>query len=154
MHLMASGAWVGALLGLVLLATRRVGQIDREHLGLTHCALHGFGGVGTIVVATLILTGLVNGWHLVGYKSVLTLMTTPYGQLLVVKLLLFAGMLGLAALNRFRLTPDLEQAIARDDHFLAFRALRRSLVIEASCVIAILGLVAWLGTLAPPLSAA
>ncbi|GAC1575581.1 MAG: copper homeostasis membrane protein CopD [Sphingomicrobium sp.] len=154
LHLIASGAWVGALLGLVLLATRRVGQIDREHLGLTHRALHGFGGVGTIVVATLILTGLVNGWLLVGYKNVLTLMTTPYGQLLVVKLLLFAGMLGLAALNRFRLTPDLEKALASDHHPSAVGVLRRSLLTETSFVIAILALVAWLGTLAPPLSAA
>ncbi|MDP9086357.1 MAG: CopD family protein, partial [Pseudomonadota bacterium] len=77
----------------------------------------------------------------------------PYGQLLVTKILLFGAMLALAALNRFRLTPRFEQAMASDDHVSAMGALRLSLSFETGCVIAILALVAMLGTLAPPLSA-
>ena len=45
LHLIASGAWVGALVGLVLLVARSARDVDREHLGLTHRALHGFGGI-------------------------------------------------------------------------------------------------------------
>jgi putative copper resistance protein D len=153
LHLIGSAAWVGALLGLVLLVTRPVSQVDNEHLRLTHRALHGFGRVGTLVVATLVLTGLVNSWFLVGYENVLTLLATPYGQLLVAKILLFGAMLALAALNRFRLTPRFEQAMASDDHVSEMGALRLSLSFETGCVVAILALVAWLGTLAPPVSA-
>ena len=153
LHLLASGVWVGALLGLVLLVSRPAERVDAVHLGLTHRALHGFGAVGTIVVGTIVLTGLVNGWMLVGVGNLTTLATTLYGQLLLAKLLLFAAMLGLASLNRFRLTPAFERAIAVADHRHALGGLRASLGIETACVVAILALVAWLGTLAPPASA-
>jgi len=153
LHLIASGAWVGALLGLLLLVSRPAAQVDAAHLGLTHRALHGFGTVGTIVVATVVATGLVNGWMLVGIGNVAALALTLYGQLLLAKMALFVAMLGLASLNRFRLTPAFEQSIASADHRAALGALRGSLAAETACVVAILGLVAWLGTLAPPASA-
>lgn len=153
LHLIASGAWVGALLGLLLLVSRPAARVDAAHLGLTHRALHGFGAIGTVVVGTILVTGLVNGWMLVGIGNLATLPATLYGQLLIAKLALFVAMLGLASLNRFRLTPAFERSIAADDHKGALGALRTSLAIETSCVIAVLGLIAWLGTLAPPASA-
>ena len=39
LHLIASGAWVGALLGLLLLVSRPAARVDAAHLGLTHRAL-------------------------------------------------------------------------------------------------------------------
>ena len=153
LHLIASGAWVGALLGLLLLVSRPAARVDAAHLGLTHRALHGFGAIGTVVVGTILVTGLVNGWMLVGIGNLATLPATLYGQLLIAKLALFVAMLGLASLNRFRLTPAFERSIAADDHKGALGALRTSLAIETACVIAVLGLIAWLGTLAPPASA-
>jgi len=115
--------------------------------------LHGFGTVGTTVVATVVVTGLVNAWMLVGIDNVAALATTLYGQLLLGKLALFVAMLGLASLNRFRLTPAFERSIASADHRGALGALRGSLAAETACVVVVLGLVAWLGTLAPPSSA-
>jgi copper resistance protein D len=153
LHLIASGAWVGALLGLLLLVSRPAARVDAAHLGLTHRALHGFGAIGTVVVGTILVTGLVNGWMLAGIGNLATLPATLYGQLLIAKLALFVAMLGLASLNRFRLTPAFERSIAADDHKGALGALRTSLAIETACVIAVLGLIAWLGTLAPPASA-
>ena len=150
LHLLASGAWVGALLGLVLLVARPVNRIDAAHLRLTHRALHGFGVVGTLIVGTIVVTGLVNAWLLVGFANLLRLPSTLYGQLLIAKLALFGAMLGLASLNRFRLTPAFEHAIAAADHRGAVGALRRSLAVEAGCAVTILALVAWLGTLEPP----
>ena len=76
-----------------------------------------------------------------------------YGQLLLAKLALFAAMLALAAANRFRLTPAFGKAIAQGDGSCAVAALRRSLAAEAGAALLILGLVAWIGTLAPPMSA-
>ena len=153
LHLMASAAWVGALVGLILLISRPVARIDREHLDLTHRALHGFGAVGTMIVATIVVTGLINSWFMVGIGNLASLPTTLYGQLLLAKLALFAGMLALAALNRFRLTPAFERSIAAGDHPGALGALRKSLALETACVTMILALVAWLGTLDPPTSA-
>ncbi|WP_442678313.1 copper homeostasis membrane protein CopD [Sphingomonas sp. ASY06-1R] len=153
LHLLAAGAWVGALLGLTLLVTRAPSRIDAAHLRLTHRALHGFGLVGTIVVVTMVVTGLANGWVLVGAGNLLSLPSTPYGQLLLAKLALFGAMLALASLNRFRLTPAFERSIAAADHRGALRTLRRSLAVEAACAVTILALVAWLGTLEPPASA-
>ncbi|WP_238995157.1 copper homeostasis membrane protein CopD [Sphingomonas solaris] len=153
LHLLAGGAWAGALLGLVLLVARPVGRVDATHLTLTHRALHGFGLVGTILVGTIAVTGMVNAWLLVGLANLPNVTATVYGQLLIAKLALFGAMLALASFNRFRLTPAFERSITAVDHHGALRGLRRSLAVEASCAVAILALVAWLGTLEPPASA-
>ena len=152
LHLLASGAWVGALLGLVLLVVRPAARVDAAHLTLTHRALHGFGLVGTIMVGAIVVTGLVNSWMLVGIGNVADLGATLYGRLLIAKLVLFGAMLGLASLNRFRLTPAIEHSIAAADHGRALGALRTSLAVETGCAVVILALVAWLGTLEPPAS--
>lgn len=152
LHLLASGAWLGALLGLVLLVTRPADRVDAAHLALTHRGLHGFGLVGTVVVAAIVATGLVNTWMLIGPGNVPELGATLYGRLLVAKLALFAAMLGLASLNRFRLTPTFERSIAAADHAGALGALRASLAVETACAVVILALVGWLGTLEPPVS--
>lgn len=153
LHLIASGAWLGALLALILLVSRPVARVDEAHLSLTHSALHGFGTIGTAVVGTIVATGLVNGWLMVGIGNVVALPTTGYGMLLLAKLVLFVAMLGLASLNRFWLTPAFEASIAGEDHKRALGSLRASLAVETGCIVAIFGLVAWLGTLAPPASA-
>jgi putative copper export protein len=64
--------------------------------------------MGYIAVTTLIGSGLVNGWFLVGNVS--GLFATPYGQLLLVKVVLFTGMLALAVSNRFWIVPSLTKA--------------------------------------------
>jgi putative copper resistance protein D len=66
--------------------------------------------MGYAAVATLVGTGLVNGWLLVG--SVSGLFQTSYGRILLGKLVFFAGMLALATANRFWLVPGMEAARA------------------------------------------
>jgi len=63
--------------------------------------------------------------------------------------LLFAGMLVLAALNRFHLGPLLERSLREGQYRVAAHALRRSVVAEMAAAVLIVGLVAWLGTLSP-----
>ena len=153
LHLLAGGAWAGALLGLILLVARPVGRIDAAYLALTHRALQGFGLAGTILVGTIVVTGIVNAWLLVGPANVPNLGATLYGKLLIAKLALFGAMLGLASLNRFHFTPAFKRLIAAADHRGALSALRGSLAVEAACAIMVLALVAWFGTLEPPASA-
>lgn len=149
MHLLAASAWIGALAAFVLIFVQRKDD-DRGDLPLAHRALAGFAGAGTLLVALIVLSGLVNGLILVGFDNVGELGTSLYGQLLVIKLVLFGGMLVLAASNRFRLTPALEAVLAADQTRSATARLRRSLWLEAGAGIAILALVAWFGTLEPP----
>ncbi|UGV24648.1 copper resistance protein CopD [Rhodopseudomonas boonkerdii] len=107
-HLLAAGAWLGGLipLGFILLGYdgRRTDGAALDVDGV----LMRFSGMGYIAVATLVGTGLVNSWFLVG--SVSSLLASAYGWILIVKLACFAGMLGLAAANRFWLVPALEAA--------------------------------------------
>ena len=99
-----------------------------------------------VSVATLILSGFVNAWILVG--SFRGLVVTGYGQLLMLKLAAFAVMLAFAAFNRFVLTPRLALSSdhARQD---ALRALSRNTLIEIALGLSIFAIVGVLGTLHP-----
>lgn len=101
--------------------------------------------MGYVAVATLIGSGLLNSWYLVG--SISNLLTTPYGQLLIVKLGLFAGMLALAAANRFWLVP----ALSRDSSqaLIAGQRLRRHVIAEQALGFLVIVIVSLLGTLEP-----
>jgi copper resistance protein D len=105
-----------------------------------------FSGMGYVAVAVLVASGLVNGWYLVG--SLPGLVGTPYGQLLLVKLCLFAGMLCLAVMNRFWLVPSLRKdGEASQGHALA--RLRRHVVAEETLGLLVILIVSALGTMEP-----
>lgn len=147
-HLLAAGVWLGALAVLAILLFTSKGRSDPDALGALHRGLEGFSGVGTATVAALLATGLLNSWFLVGPSHVGDLLATPYGRLLCVKVGLFVAMLGLAGLNRFRLTPALARSLSQGDASL--KSLRASIAFETACGGAVLALVGVLGTLAPP----
>ena len=149
-HVLAAGVWVGALVGLLLVLRKAsVRQGDQERrIASAQDALANFGTVGSLAVALIVLTGLVNSWLLVGLENVLALPNTTYGRLLILKLVLFVGMLRLAARNRFVLTPAMSPPVEYAGD--ALKRVSRSVTFEASFATIILGLVAWLGTLAPP----
>ncbi len=141
-HLLAAGAWIGAL-GILLART-----LDRSTgIERLHAALSRFGVAGSVLVASIVLTGIVNLWLIVGPDQIARLPATLYGQLLALKLAAFAAMLALAANNRWRLTPRLCQSPETSDH--AVRGLRFSILCELACAIGIIALVAFLGTLSP-----
>jgi len=104
-HLLGAGAWLGGLvpLGFMLLSYTMT-KPEGGYLDVDTVLLR-FSGMGYVAVATLIGSGLVNSWFLVG--SVSSLLKAPYGQILLGKLALFAAMLALAAANRFWLVPQM-----------------------------------------------
>jgi len=108
MHLLAAGAWLGALpaLAFTLFNARR--DANGRALELAALATRRFSILGTAAVSTLTLTGIVNAWYTVG--SLPALPGTDYGRLLCLKVLLFGAMLALAAMNRFRYTPQILQS--------------------------------------------
>lgn len=144
-HLIAAGAWVGALLAFVLLSHT---SSEPQNVVLLSRTSNGFARIGTLVVVTLAITGAVNYGLIVG-PVLPELSLTSYGGLLVMKLALFGAMLALAAANRIHLSPRLQRAMKGGDQAGAVRALRRSLMFETSAATLILALVASLGILSP-----
>jgi putative copper resistance protein D len=147
-HLLAAGAWLGGLIPLAyILATHP----DMNHdLAAIDRVLLRFSGMGYMAVATLVGTGLVNSWFLVG--SVSNLLATPYGRTLLAKLALFAGMLALAVANRFWLVPAISNSRLRaagGSSAVWLRRLRIHVLGERLLGAMILLVVSFLGTMQP-----
>ena len=105
LHLLATGAWLGGLLPLaLLLRTARRSRTPAWWLAARE-ATRRFSLVGLVSVVSLVLTGAVNSWVLVG--SVAGLVGTPYGWLLLLKLACVSLAVGVAAHNRLRLMPGI-----------------------------------------------
>lgn len=99
-HLLAVSYWFGALLPLYRLA----GSGQDHHIAADMS--HRFGQQATFIVPVLILVGASFAYLLTGGVDVL--IGSAYGQMLIVKLLLVAMVLGIAGLNKLRLVPALK----------------------------------------------
>jgi putative copper resistance protein D len=132
-HLLATAFWVGALAPLHR-ATRHAG-----------CArmLQRFGAIAMGTVAVLVAAGLVFALNMTG--SAAALVGTAYGLTLMAKLCVVSLLLGLGALNKWRLVP----AVVAGRPF-ADRALRRSIAAEALAIAIILLVTATLTSVTTP----
>lgn len=149
LHLLAAGAWLGGLVSLFCLVARAGRKFSPDDDAEACNAAMRFSGMGYIAVATLIGSGLINSWFLVGSFGNFA---TPYGQLLVVKMVLFAGMIGLAALNRFFLVPRLIKANEFGEHAaVRLMNLRRHILGEQALGVLVILIVSAVGTMEPPI---
>jgi putative copper resistance protein D len=146
LHLLAAGAWLGGLLalGFIVHASCKNPFRGLEDLGRT---LVEFSSMGTAAVGVLLASGLANTLLLVRPLSGLT--EGPYGQLLLLKIVLFGAMLTLAAQNRFVLTPMLTETQEPMRNANIVRRLHRNIIAEQTLGALILGAVAVLGTISP-----
>jgi putative copper resistance protein D len=147
-HSVAAGVWIGALFAFLALLLPRDQDIERQTALFN--ALHNFSGIGSTLVAVLVVSGLVNSYFLIGLAHIGQVFQSTYAILLFVKLIVFGAMLALAAVNRFRLTPALQQAIEAGDTAQAIKDLRHSLTIETLAGLGVLALVAVFGMMEPP----
>lgn len=138
-HLLAAGAWLGALPGLVFLLG------CAQPLEISTQIVQRFSTLGVISVGALVVSGLGNTWYLVG--DLPALIGTNYGRLLLAKLALFAAMATLAAVNRWSLTVRLKAKDASRSP--AERSLRRNAGFELGIGIIIVAIVSVIGELAP-----
>jgi copper resistance protein D len=145
LHLIAGGIWFGAIAAFLILLRPTAEDVGQAKVVLAARSLDQFARIGTICVLIIAATGLINLEMIVGIAQAGRMVGTTYGDLLIAKLLLFGLMLGLAALNRWRLTP----AFAATASDASARAMRRSLMFEGLAAAAILALVAILGVLEP-----
>jgi copper transport protein len=136
LHGVGVAFWVGALAPLAALALRPKPSLLP--------ILNRFSQVAIPVVAVLVLTGIALAVIQLG--SVGALVDTRYGIILSIKIALVALLLGLAALNRFWLTPTL----ARGGN--ATESLARSIVLECVLAAGILAVVAGWRFTPPPRS--
>jgi putative copper resistance protein D len=137
-HIAGLAFWLGAFAPLAR-ATRKE---TTENSG---ALAHEFGTKAIWVVAALVAAGAVT-LVLLG-SATLEALSEPYGQAFLIKMALFASVLGLAALNKLRLTPDLKAAVPG-----AAQRLRRSIAVESALVLAILATTAALTTVTSPRS--
>lgn len=141
LHALGASFWLGALWPLWL-TVRRLPPAQAAPVleRFSRCA---FLAVGVLLAAGALLA-------LLQLSSPADLVTTGYGQRLSLKLVAVAGLLALAALNRFRLTPALRTGQAT----IAQRGLRRSLAADMVLAALVLSLTASLNLGAPPRSGA
>ncbi len=139
-HLLAAAIWPAGLVPLILLLASIPRDAGTEALLETGAAVRRFSGTSLAAVGVISLTGLVESYFLVG--SPMNLVTTVYGRLLLLKLVLFAGMvlLGAQNLSSVRTLPAAGQMPA---------TLRRNVVLEIAAGAVILILVGALGLSAP-----
>ncbi|WP_017667829.1 CopD family protein [Sandarakinorhabdus sp. AAP62] len=135
-HLLAAGAWIGAVASLWL-GVRR-GEAD------TAARAAAFARPGALIVALLVATGGLAIIGLAGEAGWPQLVGAPWAWLIAAKLLLFAGTLALAWRHRTRLVP----AYADGKPGAAAR-LRTSLALEMVLLLGIFAAVAVAGQLDP-----
>jgi putative copper resistance protein D len=142
LHLCAAGFWIGGLVPLTIFLARVHASFS---LGETVVrVVRRFSTLSLCCVSVLVVSGISNSWLLV--VSIHALFTTPYGRLLLVKLALFAILIGFGARNRFLVKGKLPKAAA-DPDLLA--QLRRNVVWEACLGVAVVVIVGCLGVTPP-----
>jgi putative copper resistance protein D len=149
-HLLAAGVWLGGLAPLAAVLGASSGSpTTREVDGIAEIATR-FGNWAALSVGILVLTGILNAYYVIPATG--ALLATPYGSVLLVKLLLFALMLAIAAVNRTSLTTAL-RANRLDDRapVEAVRQFRRNVWVEQMLGAGIVLLVAALGVTPPPM---
>ncbi len=154
-HLGSVSLWLGGLVCLVacVLPRRRAGELSE--------VVPRFSRLAGMAVATILVTGVFQGWREVGSKAALT--STTYGRLLMVKFALFSLMVGLGFLSRrwvharyrvpaLQLSPGPGTAAAGQDAETVSR-LRRSVGAETVVAVVVLAVTSLLVAAEPARSA-
>ncbi len=133
LHLLAVALWIGVLTPLKRLASSSATFASAADVG------HRFGVVASVTVPVLIIAGGYMGYALAG--SLEALISTGYGQALIIKVLLVGLLLGPAAANKLRFIPAL-----RSGDPAAAGHLTKSISVEWLVILAVLGTTAVLTT--------
>jgi copper resistance protein D len=142
LHLTAAGAWIGGLAPLAIFLTRAGVCLSLGKRAAR--VVERFSMLSLCCVSVLAVSGISNGWLLVG--SIHGLFTTPYGRLLLFKLTLFGILVGFGARNRFLVKAKLRRVPAVSD---LLPQLRRNVICEACLGAAVVVIVACLGVTPP-----
>jgi len=131
-HLVGLSYWIGALLPL----RKMCNFIDNEKLKIV---AHLFGIYAIGYVGVLITAGLIFSYILLGDIS--ALISTDYGNVLLIKMIVVSTLLSLGAINKFKIIPNLSI-----DQNLGLKRLKKSIQTEILCVLLIFFLTSLLTT--------
>ena len=134
LHLLAAGFWLGALPPLALTLRNEGAGPD------TVAAVKRFAVAGQLAVTVILATGIANAILIKGGAPLHW--SSAYDLLLLAKIAVVLGMIGLAAFNHTRLLPRLAAGSNRAAH-----ALRRTVLIELALGAGAVGLVSVFGTM-------
>jgi putative copper export protein len=134
-HLLIVAFWMGALASLYL-------STLRESPAAAVRLIDAFSLVAVWVIPGIFVLGVGLGAVLIPRLQVLS---QPYGQLLLTKAALFAGLMGLAALNKWLLAPGIRSGGAA-----AIRGFRRTVLIEALLICIVLAVTSVMTTFFSP----
>jgi copper transport protein len=142
-HLAAMSIWAGGLVVIVTIVGRR-GVWD---------VLARFSPVALGAVVALAVTGTINAWRQLGSFEAIT--ETSYGRWLIVKLVVVAGVVAVAAVSRWTLrhpaaTAPALSTVGAAGPPRAERRLRRSVAVEAIGTVVVLAATAGLVNSPPP----
>ncbi|CAN7260151.1 CopD family protein [Pararhizobium sp. LjRoot235] len=139
LHVASAGAWIGGLLplGRLIAAAQRY---PSEVAG-AEIVLWRFSRFGIAVVALIAVTGAMNTWRMLGGFPDPSDM---YGRVLLLKISLFAAMIGLAVYNRYTLGRRMKSFPAN-----GLRTLSRNVALEQIIGLGVLLDVSLLGLMDP-----
>jgi copper transport protein len=150
-HVVAMAVWTGglaAMLALLPVATRQLPEPADRTVLLTRATL-GFSALALAAVALIAVSGSVQAIVEVG--SLPDLIVTQFGRAVLIKIILFAVLIGLGIINRARIIPGLVRRLERRQSPGApGNRLRASLRIEVLLVTVVLGVTAALVSYPPP----
>ncbi|WP_167558810.1 copper homeostasis membrane protein CopD [Bradyrhizobium canariense] len=147
LHLNAAGLWLGGLIPLALFLVYLRRFHEETWRTAASDAAYRFSNLGIIAVATLLVSGTINVWFLIGGMQ--ALVGTSYGRLLLLKITLFAAMVCLAGINREYLLPRLSGDIGTNPASRVVQWLLRNSLVEIVLGIGIILIVGMLGIMAP-----
>jgi copper resistance protein D len=138
-HLLSAGAWLGALVPLLVILVTFQHATQRKSAVL---ALRRFSTTGHLVVAVVIATGIVNTALVLGRLP--NDWSSSYQALLLAKIAVVAVLVLIALVNRYLLVPHMKKAPD-----IVVRLLVAAVVLELILCVGAIGLVSLIGTLDP-----
>ncbi len=149
LHVVAMSAWVGGLAMLVFVLRGAMRPLDLVNRGrLLASVLVRFSTIAGVCVAVVLLTGVVQSFVYV--RNLDNLLHTEFGQILIAKILVVVGMLGIGGYNRQRSVPRLQKiAEGGETPGRPGVLLRRALRGEVLLAVVVLGITGALTGFAP-----
>ena len=108
-HVVAMSAWLGGVAVLVLALRGATARLEAgERTRLLAAVVGRFSALAGLAIAVLLASGVVQG--VVEVRTPANLVETAFGRAVLVKIVLFGGIVALGYVNRRRLLPALERA--------------------------------------------
>ena len=131
LHVSVGAVWLGGLAGLALSLSALAGRSRAAAETLAR-----FSGLAAGLLTLLVASGSLLAWRIIGSWD--DLFGTTYGRLLIVKVMIAALAVAIAAWNRFALLPRIIGAADRPERLDAASEIRRAIAAEASVLVAVL----------------